>query len=468
MLFSALHVGSGIYKAVGSVDDSLLDPAKPSFLTRAGEALVTGGYDKARQYSVEALLLYGICKFTGNQDRDTTAWMIMGVTVRLAMRMGYHRDPRHLPTISPFDGEMRRRAFMVVETFDLILSSQAGLPAIIHEDEYDVEPPSNLFDTDFDENIEMLPPSRPPTDFTPMLYYSYKGRLAKILRRVFKHALSLKKQPYEITMKLDNELWEAHKEVPPSLQMRPLSSSLITDEAFMIFWRLNVELMHQRGICVLHREYLSHKRSDPSFDDSRVKCTQAALEVLKHQADFHSACQPGGQLFKDRWMISSIMFNDFLVAAMIIGLDLYESHHAPFRVPPEGPEIFRRKIEAVRLSFEIWKSRKDSSRDARRASRILAVMISKLPGCSFWSFSLSSSQVNGSSLMQTPPDSLGGQTPSTDLHDLPIDGANTLDYDPQDGNFADPLNTMFDDPENINWVRAKFLHLLPVQILIFN
>ena len=452
MLFSALHVGSGIQKAIGNVKDSLLDPTKPSFLTRAGQALVTGRYDRARQYAVEALMLYGICKYTGNQDRDASAWMILGISVRLAMRMGYHRDPRHLPTISPFEGEMRRRAFMVVETFDLLLSSQAGLPAIIHEDEYDAEPPSNLFDTDFDEDSKTLPLSRPPTDPTPMLYYCYKGRLAKMLRGVFRHALSLKKQPYETTLKLDNELCEIKKEVPPSLQMRPLSSSSITDEAYMIFWRLNVEMMHHRGICVLHREYLSHERSDPSFDISRLRCTHAALEVLKHQAEFHTACQPGGQLFKDRWMMSSINFNDFLVAAMIIGLDLYESHNAPRRMPLEDPGVFRKKMDAVKLSYEIWNSRKESSRDARRASRILAVILSKLPSCKFWASSTDSSQVTGESLMQTPPDSSGSQTSGADSHDFPDAGINTHDIDPQDENLAAPLDTMFNDPENINWV----------------
>jgi Fungal specific transcription factor domain len=95
---------------------------------------VAGRYQKARPYSVEALLLYGVCKYMREEVPDKDAWMIMGISARLAMNMGYHRDPRHLANISPFEGEMRRRTFFIVEIFDLLFSFQAGLPAIIHEE----------------------------------------------------------------------------------------------------------------------------------------------------------------------------------------------------------------------------------------------------------------------------------------------------------------------------------------------
>jgi hypothetical protein len=191
------------------------------------------------------------------EDLDADAWMIMGISARLAMRMGYHRDPRHHANISPFEGEARRRTFFVVETFDLLLSFQAGLPAIIHEEECDTEPPRNLFDEDFDEDCKVLPPSRPPTDPTPMWYFCYKGRFAKIFKRVIRHALLLKTPSYEDTMKLDGELHETHADAPPSLQMRALGS-LLADQAHMIVKRLHINLLYLKSLCVLHRIYLTH------------------------------------------------------------------------------------------------------------------------------------------------------------------------------------------------------------------
>lgn len=240
------------------------DPGKPPFFIRAGQALVAGRYDKARQYSVEALLLYAFCSFRRKEDRDTETWMLMGLATRLAMRMGYHRDPRHLANISPFEGEIRRRTFMIVETFDLLLSFQAGLPPIIHEDEYDADPPGNFFDTGFDEECKALPPSRPVTDPTPMLYYCYKSRLAKMLRSVIRHALALKPTSYGRTMKLDREIHEMHTDIPPSLRMRTLASQFM-DPPHVIINRLNIGQMYLRCLIVLHRKYLSHERSNPDF-----------------------------------------------------------------------------------------------------------------------------------------------------------------------------------------------------------
>src|SRR5450432_368393 len=147
MLFSALHIASQVNQASGQeIVDPSDGPARPAYLIIAGRALVTGRYHKARPYSVEAVLLYGVCKYVRKEDPDADAWMIMGISARLALRMGYHRDPRHLTNISPFEGEMRRRTFAIVEAFDSLISFQAGLPAIIHEEECDTEPPSNLFD----------------------------------------------------------------------------------------------------------------------------------------------------------------------------------------------------------------------------------------------------------------------------------------------------------------------------------
>jgi hypothetical protein len=71
------------------------------YCTKAGQALVTGKYHKARPYSVEAMLLYGVCKYMQKEDPDADAWMIIRISARLAMRMGFHRDPRHLTEISP-------------------------------------------------------------------------------------------------------------------------------------------------------------------------------------------------------------------------------------------------------------------------------------------------------------------------------------------------------------------------------
>ena len=411
---------------------------------------MTGRYQTARPYSVEALFLYAICKYRQKEDPDSDAWMTMGICARLAMRMGYHRDPRYLGDISPFEGEMRRRTFSLIANFELLLSFQVGLPAIIHEDECDTESPRNLLDTDFDETCKDLPPSRPPNDPTPMLYFCFKIRLGKTFRRVYRHALSLDLHSYDSTMKLDGELRESYQALPSCLRMRPLASSA-TDEAYVALNSLNIGLIYLKGLCVLHRYSIGHERSNPTFDYSRRTCISAALEILSYQAELHTACQPGGKFFDDKWMLSSLTLHDFLLAAMITCLDLYESRHKPATTPSEDLIAQIQKHDALRLSQDIWMSRRAYSRDARRASSVLAVMLRKVPRpsaplCQRTSTAFQES-ANGADETRINEDTLVSSL-STDFdvasQEIPADLTN---FDS-----TDPLNTIFTESDYIDWV----------------
>ena len=376
MLFSMLHIAC-LFDVKDGREAS--DSAPNLYLLRAGQALVTGQYHRARPCSVEALLLYAFSKWMCKEDQEKDAWMIMGVCVRLAIRMGYHRDPRHLTSITPFEGEMRRRTFFLVEIFDLLFAFQAGLPAIVQEEECDVEPPKNLFDTDFSEDCKELPPSRPPGDPTPMLFFRYKCRMAKILRRVIRHALSLKEPCYEDTIRLDRELQEAHEDVPPSLRVRPLTSSFI-EPAITTSQRLTIDLVYLKSLCVLHRTFVGHDRSNPIYHYSRTTCVGAALQILTHQAELYAACQPGGIFHDDQWMLSNLVLRDSLLAAMILCLDLYEARGDLIPVDQETPMREARRYSILEACHSIWLSRRTLSRDAARASNVLGVMLSKLSG----------------------------------------------------------------------------------------
>jgi hypothetical protein len=347
-------------------------PDSDSLLKKAGQALVCGKYQDGHPYSIEALLFYSTCKHMEDKNCEKHMWVF--ITARLALRMGYHRDPSVLGKISPFEGEMRRRIFSQVEVMDLLLSFQAGLPPVIPEDECDTEQPSNLLDTDFDEDCKVLPPSRPTSDPTAMLYFCEKSRLARLLRLAVRHALSLKKPPFEETMRIDKELRDAHLLVPESLRVRPLASSFV-DQAYVILHRLNIEVLYLRSTCVLHRKYLAYERSNPSYEYSRTACLEAALQILKYQAELHHACQPEGQLYSDRWMItSSLISYDFLLAVMIICLELYESRNESI----VDQEVRRKRYYAVKDAHKIWEERDPPSKESRRASVIIASLLSRV------------------------------------------------------------------------------------------
>lgn len=69
---------------------------------RTVQCLMTGDYTKPSEYTVETMLLYVLGEYSSRWDADMSLWLIMSLTARLALRMGYHRDGKWFPSISPF------------------------------------------------------------------------------------------------------------------------------------------------------------------------------------------------------------------------------------------------------------------------------------------------------------------------------------------------------------------------------
>ena len=376
ILFSILHLANQVLLLASplKVDDY---PHSQEYLDRAKEALVLGNYNQGQPYSVEASLIIAMCIHYQPGSAANDGWVIMGTCARLAMKQGYHRDPSTLPQLSPFEGELRRRVFFLIETFDLLLSIQGGLPPMINPDECDTQAPSNLFDSDFDEDCKELPASRPETDHTSMLYFRYKSRLSKVYRRIYRRILSLERLDYSEVMTLDQKIRDIRDGIPPSLKYRGDCISIMDDSSTIIF-RSHAEQMYLRGLCILHRYYLTHERDKKQFEYSRQACSDAALQILDIQARLHSAVQPNGQFSRDRWMMSHIALHDFLLAAMVLCVDLRSQPQNSRGQEPDLHSVAR-KYDALRRAYTIWVSLEGTCEEADRASRILSAVLSRAP-----------------------------------------------------------------------------------------
>ncbi|KAI2624933.1 fungal-specific transcription factor domain-containing protein [Hypoxylon sp. NC1633] len=369
-LASMLWVAATISIMKGEVDDceaSLPD----KLIALATECLVSGDYLRAKPYSIEALLFHAYTELHRNKGIDSSLWAKFALVARLAQRMGYHRDPKYLSNITPFEGELRRRAFFFIEVFDVIFSFQLGMPPIIRDDECDTESPSNLFDSDFDENVMVLPPPRPSTEPTSTLYLSFKSKLCRKLRRVIRFALSIQPPSYEEVLQLDDEIHQYHGQVPPSLQIRPIRSYSFTDQTYDIMHRLMLEMMYLKSLCVLHRPYLNREKDNPKYDRSRNTCRDAALRILDLHAEYEEESRPGGRIHEDKYMLSALTLHDYLIASMILCLDLTENL-------PSTPAERSRKLKALGTSYKMWSERKQSSKDAAHATRVVGAILRKV------------------------------------------------------------------------------------------
>jgi hypothetical protein len=69
---------------------------------RTVQCLITADYTKPSEYTVETMLLYVFGEFSSRWDADLSLWLICSLVTRVAFRMGYHRDAKWFPSLTPF------------------------------------------------------------------------------------------------------------------------------------------------------------------------------------------------------------------------------------------------------------------------------------------------------------------------------------------------------------------------------
>ncbi len=326
MLFSTLSTATMVKEA----KDAVPNPLRLRYMTLALRCLIAGEYIKAKPFATEAVILYALSRIAEKREPDPYLWSIFGIATRLAQRMGYHRDPTVLTPgenakISPFEAEMRRRTWIAVEAFDLMYSYQMGMPTIIHDEECDVQLPNNLLDEDFDVDTRVLPPQRPDTEITPILYFRHKSRIIHLLRRLARHALRNDKAKYSATVELDAEMHATHDIVPRPFRYIPIREASFADTGYQILQRTSLEVMHLKALCILHRPFLTFQKDNPKYAFSRRACREAAMKIMELHVDTMWEIRPGGRLHTDRHLLTNLTLHDFLLAATILCLDLKES-----------------------------------------------------------------------------------------------------------------------------------------------
>ncbi|KAM4065415.1 fungal specific transcription factor [Hirsutella rhossiliensis] len=379
ILFSVLSAGVMVARVRDPAQATPPSVTEPRvYLVRAAQCLVAGQYLRARPWSVEAVLLYAHCRNVQGPDADSALWPVYGLAVRLAQRRGYHRDAGRIGlAVSPFEAEMRRRTWFTVQSTDLLLSLQHGLPSLVDQDVCDAGHPTNLTDDDFDEPTSPLPPPRAPTDPTPILACTVKSRLCRILRRVARLALSPSPVPYVQTQALHSALEQWHADLPACLRVRPIRTTAFTDPSYTVMHRLMLEVMYLKTLCVLHRPYLTTVNiaaapdADPRHRASGQVCRDAARRLLELHVEVDAETRPGRRMYEDRYMMTSMTYDHFLLAAMVLCLDLSES-------TDYSCEDRASRIRLLRTIHDLWYARRAASLDARHASRVLRAILARV------------------------------------------------------------------------------------------
>ncbi|CAG7969487.1 unnamed protein product [Penicillium nalgiovense] len=376
LLYSIMALSVSLYhRGSEPLPSSMADPIKSwaIFRKRSSQCLIQANYITPGRYKGEALFLYSLTEFYRTQDAQIGMSYLLGMTIRLTMRMGYHRDPRHYPMLSAMDGEMRRRLWALLVQLDTLVSFQVGVPRTIQPWQYDTELPSNLLDTDFDETSVQLPPERPSNEGTDCTYTRAKSHIMSVFGQITDLAFSREHSSYDEIMEIDRRLETAHDMLPSSLQIRPMTQC-IADPAELTVRRFALELLYQAARLVLHRRYIAEVNT--KFAYSRSVCLAAARKALQHHKEIWTEFMPGGQLHAERFFLKSLQ-NSFLLSAMILCLEMSQDADRgdAARLGPQERAEFLLLLESTHRIF-MESSRR--SVDTQRAVNALNIMLKRV------------------------------------------------------------------------------------------
>lgn len=352
-----------------------------SYRTQMAHCLILADYTKPHAHLIEALIFHLHGEYSRSNDMDSSIWVLVGMIARMAMRMGYHRDSRWYPDISPFQGEMRRRIWTFVRQADLLFSFQTSMPPMIRTGDSDTDLPRNIFDDEFGEDSKELPPPRSPSESTPVSYMIAKSRLAFGFGRVMEHMNSVHAGSYEEVLKIDAGLREIFESLPEHFHLRPMQDMQL-DPLLLIMARFGVASIYHKAQLVLHRRFLQLSRLNPRYVQSRRQCLESGMKLLGYQRILHQESKPKGRMQSHKWYQQSMTMNDFLLAATIICMDLYYGMQAPESASgtaytwgiPSQEDL----VEALAQARDIWAELRDETMMAYKASELLTMMLQKL------------------------------------------------------------------------------------------
>jgi hypothetical protein len=381
MMFIVAYCGLYINAGDNPADkDTLLEYQNiiSTYREKMIQCLRLANYMKGTPHTVEALLTLLQTEYVQGQEAQQGCWQLMGTIIRVALKMGYHRDGSHFPEMSPFDAEMRRRTWYMLIQFDIATASQVGLPRTIKESQCDTAEPRNLLDDDFDDTTTVLPPARPFNEHTLSQFLIYKSRIITVYGMICDFTTSSAQRNYAEATRLDALLRTAFTQKPPVLETKPLHRSIL-DGTELITRRLYIAMSFYHAQMTLHRKFMVLAKTNSKFSASHTTCLDAAYSALQLQAELFEHMQPGRMLYADRWKILGLIQSEFLLATIILCYNLDDDivNVRQGKSPLSTLLIAEKMVAALQGARDIWGMQQDVSREAQTAVKATDAVLTK-------------------------------------------------------------------------------------------
>lgn len=347
--------------------------ALETYRTLTIHCLIAGDYLRPKRYTIETLALHFALDQNTNVDTNIENWLLIGIIVRIALRMGLQRDPSHWPNIKPLEAEFRRRLWITLYHMDFFTSVQVGLPRIIKDSQCDAHPPANLLDDDLNREQDEMPPARPLTDPTPLSHIIQRHMIIEIAAEIY-DSTEAGRPSSAVLEELGAKLEKAIASIPEQLRYQPLERSLAANP-ITILHQMFLDILINKAIYLLHRSGFVRGTIGKDSPKSGEICIDAALAILEHQQRMIEEIKPGGIMFGIRWRVASSLNHEFLQATMMLcfALNRYDG-----RMEQTSPRVLHRRDDiqnALTIAKSIWEENANRSAEARRAVTAITAVL---------------------------------------------------------------------------------------------
>lgn len=333
-----------------------------TYRTLTIQCLIAGNYLHPTRHTIETLILHFAADQNIKVDTNVGNWILIGVVIRIALRMGLHRDPSHWPNIQPVQAELRRTIWMVLYQMDFFTSAEVGLPRIIKDSQCDTHTPT----THPGDNNLGASSLQPGTDPSPLLHIIHRHSIIKVLAEIY-DATEAGKPPSETIAALAAKLDTVVNEIPEWLRYKSLEASL-ADSPLMILHRIVLDVLIHKAIYLLNRRSFINESAGEESARSNELCIESALAILDHHRRMGEEIEPGGLMFAIRWKVVALN-HEFLQATMMLCFALSRVNERGIK--KENPVSVHRRddiIQALTNAKSLWNRSADHSIEAQRAA----------------------------------------------------------------------------------------------------
>ncbi|PNP51339.1 hypothetical protein THARTR1_07989 [Trichoderma harzianum] len=265
------------------------------------QALVNASWLKTTDMSIiQSYVLFLISIRT--QTDPHLFWMMTGIAVRIAQRMGLHRDGEGLG-LSPFDVQMRRRLFWQLLPLDGYAGQVSGTGISISPNSWDTKPPLNINDAQIYPDMTHQPEEL--NGASEMIYCLTKAELSNLYTRT---GVETKDAGGTIQLKSSAELERLIDDVESTIETKYLRyCDIINPLHFLVLGSVR-----SATNAVRLRNRISPLMNHTIGDSERKQLCDLALKIL--DTDYTLYSNP--QLKRFRWKIKAVFLWDALMCIL--------------------------------------------------------------------------------------------------------------------------------------------------------